>query len=224
MKGVKLNSTVELSVLRLIIDSTLFAKTIFFILLIISVISWAIMINKYIFISRYKSELSRFLKTLANQANRGFVEDCCLHFSKGRAKRLPILILRLIKSKTQDNLKISPEPIINNAINYEANKLKQGMGIIASAANISPLIGLLGTVWGVMYSFISIGQQGTANIAAVAPGIAEALMTTIAGLCAAIPAMTGYNLFSGWIHECLDLHDRISEYTLTILRDTGQEK
>ncbi|MFC1528404.1 MotA/TolQ/ExbB proton channel family protein [Candidatus Latescibacterota bacterium] len=213
-----MNSTVELSVFRLIIDSTLFAKTIFSILLIISVFSWAIMINKYIFVSRYKSELSRFLKTLANQANRGFVEDCCAHFSTGYAKRLPILLLRLIKSKNQGKLTISPEPIINNAIMFEANKLKQGMGILASAANISPLIGLLGTVWGVMYSFMSIGEQGTASIAAVAPGIAEALTTTIAGLCAAIPAMTGHNLFSGWINECLDSHDRISEYALTILK------
>ncbi len=218
MKGIKLNSSIELSVYRLIINSSMFSKIILLILLIISIISWAIMIHKYLYIHGYKSQISQFLKTLASQSNLSYIEDSCAHFSTGSARTMPILLLRLIKSREQGKLKVYPRPIIDNATLHESNKLKKGMGILATAANISPLIGLLGTVWGVMYSFISIGQQGSANIAVVAPGIAEALMTTLSGLCVAIPAMAGHNFLSGWINNCLDSLDCIGEFTLSILK------
>ena len=218
MKGIKLNSSIELSVYRLIMNSSMFSKIILLILLIISIISWAIMIHKYLYINGYKSQISQFLKTLTSQSNLSYIEDSCAHFSTGSARTLPILLLRLIKSREQGKLKVHPRPIIDNATLHESNKLKKGMGILATAANISPLIGLLGTVWGVMYSFISIGQQGTANIAVVAPGIAEALMTTLSGLCVAIPAMAGHNFLSGWINNCLDSLDCIGEFTLAILK------
>ena len=180
--------------------------------------SWAIILQKYFFIKSYKSELSRFLKTLAKQGNPVHIEDSCAHFSKGCARTMPILLLRLIQTQKRGDLMISPCPIVNNVAMHEANKLTKGMGILAASANISPLIGLLGTVWGVMYAFINIGQQGSANITAVAPGIAEALVTTIAGLCVAIPAMAGHNFLTGVINDCLDYLDRISEYTLSILQ------
>ena len=218
MKGIKLNSSIELSVYRLIMNSSMFSKIIFLILLIISIISWAIMIHKFLYINGYKSQISQFLKTLTSQSNLSYIEDSCAHFSTGSARTMPILLLRLIKSREQGKLKVHPRPIIDNATLHESNKLKKGMGILATAANISPLIGLLGTVWGVMYSFISIGQQGSANIAVVAPGIAEALMTTLSGLCVAIPAMAGHNFLSGWINNCLDSLDCIGEFTLSILK------
>jgi len=87
------------------------------------------------------------------------------------------------------------------------------MSVLATTASVSPLIGLLGTVYGIMYSFISIQQMGNATIATVAPGIAEALMTTIAGLCVAIPALVGHNFLSIRINNCLDQLERISEFT-----------
>jgi len=201
----------------------MFSKIIFLILLIISIISWAIMIHKYLYINGYKSQISQFLKTLTSQSNLSYIEDSCAHFSTGSARTMPILLLRLIKSREQGKLKVHPRPIIDNATLHESNKLKKGMGILATAANISPLIGLLGTVWGVMYSFISIGQQGSANIAVVAPGIAEALMTTLSGLCVAIPAMAGHNFLSGWINNCLDSLDCIGEFTLSILKITAKD-
>lgn len=68
---------------------------------------------------------------------------------------------------------------------------------LATIGSVSPLLGLLGTVIGVMNAFIGIGQKGSGNIAAVAPGVAEALITTVAGLAAAIPAVLAYNYFAG---------------------------
>ena len=218
MKGVTLNSSIELTVYRLLLNSSMFTKLIFLILLVISITSWAIMIHKYLFINSYKSEINRFLKTLTSQSNLDYIEERCTHFSNGPAKTMPILMLRLIRSWNQDSLKVPPKAIIDNAILHEANQLKKGMGILATSANISPLIGLLGTVWGVMYSFINIGQQGSASIAVVAPGIAEALMTTLSGLCVAIPAMAGHNFLSGWINNCLDSLECIGEYALSIIQ------
>ena len=213
-----MNPSLELSVYRLIMDASMFTKLILLVLLIISVLSWAIMLNKYLFLNGYRSHISLFLKSLTGQADLAYIEDRCSHFSNGSAKTMPILMLRLIRARSQGKLNIHPRPIIDNAATHEANRLKHGMGILATTANISPLIGLLGTVWGVMYSFISIGQQGSATIAVVAPGIAEALMTTIAGLCVAIPAMAGHNFLTGWINNSLDSLDLISQYAVSILR------
>jgi biopolymer transport protein TolQ len=99
---------------------------------------------------------------------------------------------------------------------HEMNKLQSGMGILATTAAISPLLGLLGTVWGIMYSFINIGQQGSASIATVAPGIAEALVTTIAGLVVAIPAMVGHNFLMGSVFNCLDYIERTAEFAKSL--------
>ena len=75
----------------------------------------------------------------------------------------------------------------------EVRRLESGMSWLATIASVSPFIGLFGTVWGVMDAFAGLGDAGTASLRAVAPGIAEALITTAAGLFAAIPALIAYN-------------------------------
>ena len=75
----------------------------------------------------------------------------------------------------------------------EVRRLERGMSTLATIASVSPFIGLFGTVWGVMDAFTGLGDAGTASLRAVAPGIAEALITTAAGLAAAIPALIAYN-------------------------------
>ncbi len=211
-----MNPDIEFHVYTLIIHASIFTKLILLFLLTISVVSWAIMLHKYLFINNYKSDLAHFLKTLTNQANIAYLEDSCVHFSQGSAKRIPILLLSFIRSRKQGKLIFNPDSILNTAAMQEANRLKKGMGILATSANISPLIGLLGTVWGVMYAFINIRLEGSANITAVAPGIAEALITTIAGFCVAIPAMAGHSFLAVWINLCMDYLDRISEYAVYI--------
>jgi biopolymer transport protein TolQ len=78
----------------------------------------------------------------------------------------------------------------------EVNKLEHWIPFLATTASISPFIGLFGTVWGILIAFAAIAQTGSTNLNAVAPGIAEALITTAAGLLAAIPAVLFYNYFS----------------------------
>ena len=222
MKGAQLGSSIELAAFRLILNSSFFSKLILSMLFIFSTISWAIMIQKFFFLASYRAELSRFLKSITSHGNPEHLEESCKNFTSGVAKTMPILIVRLLRSNSQGKLRMPPDPFISNVAMHETNKLREGMGILATAANVSPLIGLLGTVWGIMYSFMSIGQEGSANIAVVAPGIAEALLTTIGGLLVAIPAMAGHNFLTGRINTCLDMLDSIGEYALSVLNPRAQ--
>ncbi|MGD9770102.1 MAG: tonB-system energizer ExbB [Pseudolabrys sp.] len=78
-------------------------------------------------------------------------------------------------------------------------RINRGTGLLATIGATAPFVGLFGTVWGIMNSFIGISKSQTTNLAVVAPGIAEALLATALGLVAAIPAVVLYNMFSRWI-------------------------
>jgi biopolymer transport protein TolQ len=90
---------------------------------------------------------------------------------------------------------------MDRAANDEVASLERHVGFLATTGNVSPFIGLMGTVWGVMAAFVNIGAQGSASLVVVAPGIAEALIATIAGLAAAIPAVIGYNHCLGRLRD-----------------------
>jgi biopolymer transport protein ExbB len=95
-------------------------------------------------------------------------------------------------------------------VRTEARVTRQGMGILATIGSTSPFVGLFGTVWGIMNSFIGISKSQTTNLAVVAPGIAEALLATAFGLVAAIPAVIIYNHFSRATKRYLELVSRAS--------------
>jgi biopolymer transport protein ExbB len=99
-------------------------------------------------------------------------------------------------------------------------RMIRGTGILATIGATAPFVGLFGTVWGIMNSFIGISKQHTTNLAVVAPGIAEALLATALGLVAAIPAVVMYNLFSRWIAGYRALHaDASAEILRIVSRD-----
>ena len=83
---------------------------------------------------------------------------------------------------------------VEEAAGAQADMLDRNLGLLATTGSVAPFIGLFGTVWGIMDAFQGIGLSGSASLAAVAPGISEALVTTAAGLAAAIPAVVGYNV------------------------------
>ncbi len=96
----------------------------------------------------------------------------------------------------------------------------RGTGILATIGATAPFVGLFGTVWGIMNSFIGISKAHTTNLAVVAPGIAEALLATALGLVAAIPAVVMYNMFSRWIAGYRALHaDASAEILRLVSRD-----
>jgi len=111
---------------------------------------------------------------------------------------------------------------LSRASSVELTKLERNMSWLATTASVAPFIGLFGTVWGIIDAFHGLGDAGAATLRAVAPGISEALITTAAGLFAAIPAVIAYN---GFTHSLREFGARMDDFTLEILnfieRTTG---
>jgi len=95
----------------------------------------------------------------------------------------------------------------------EVRRVEKGMSWLATTGSVSPFIGLFGTVWGIIDAFSGLGSSGAASLRAVAPGIAEALLTTAAGLAAAIPAVIFYNQF---LQNIRDLGQRLDTFALEV--------
>ncbi|MBT8331354.1 MAG: MotA/TolQ/ExbB proton channel family protein [Deltaproteobacteria bacterium] len=112
-----------------------------------------------------------------------------------------------------DNIKRA----LRRAITTEMTRMTQMVPFLATTGNTAPFIGLFGTVWGIMNSFVGIGQKGSANLAVVAPGISEALVATAAGLAAAIPAVIAYNFFMSKIRVVESEMDSFSADLLNII-------
>ena len=109
---------------------------------------------------------------------------------------------------------------LERELNAAGRAMSAGTGILATIGAVSPFVGLFGTVWGIMRSFIGISQAQTTNLAVVAPGIAEALLATAVGLVAAIPAVIIYNLFARGVagHKAV-LADAVAEIMRLLSRD-----
>ena len=109
---------------------------------------------------------------------------------------------------------------LERELNAAGRRMSAGTGILATIGSVSPFVGLFGTVWGIMRSFIGISRAQTTNLAVVAPGIAEALLATAVGLVAAIPAVVIYNLFARGVagHKAV-LADAVAEVMRLLSRD-----
>ena len=90
---------------------------------------------------------------------------------------------------------------MESQVGAEADELSNRLNFLATVGSVAPFVGLFGTVWGIMNSFFSIGQQQNSSLAVVAPGISEALFATAIGLFAAIPAVIAYNRFSHGVNK-----------------------
>jgi len=103
------------------------------------------------------------------------------------------------------------------AIAKEADSLQSGLPVLATVGSVTPFVGLFGTVWGIMHSFIGIAEQQNTNLAVVAPGIAEALLATGLGLLAAIPAVIFYNKLSADSDKIVAGYEAFADEFATIL-------
>jgi biopolymer transport protein TolQ len=179
-----------------------------------SIASWGIILYKLWSFGRISSQSSRFLEAFRRSAKFSEVQAICqsLHesplvgiFQAGYAELN--LQLRQANANPMSNPgPASPRPVLKSlaavdrallrASNVEVNKLEKRITFLATTAAVSPFIGLFGTVWGIIGAFQGIAQTGSTSLGTVAPGIAEALVTTAAGLAAAIPAVYFYNLLT----------------------------
>ena len=186
-------------------QATLEAKVIIFCLLVFSIVAWSVMIAKALQMRRAK-KLNRLFNTefrtqkrVLDVFDRRVQADGCPMFMVYQAGSLE-LDARLknpegtgrrtfVSLKGMEHVKRSLE----NTVAQESLKLESGLILLAIAVSGAPFLGLLGTVWGVMSTFGHIAQQLSASLTTMAPGVAAALITTVAGLLVAIPSMFGYN-------------------------------
>jgi biopolymer transport protein TolQ len=205
------------------------AKFILALLALFSIGSWAIILGKLVQLSRADRQTSRFLE--AFHRSQRFSEVNAQSTKLGGSPLVGIFqagyaeIDSQIKSSPdmdrsgeKRSYKISSVPALERtltrAVNVELQGVTRWLGFLATTAAASPFIGLFGTVWGIMQAFNDIGLQGSTSIVAVAPGIAEALINTAAGLAAAIPALISYNYFSQYSRR---LRTRMEDFSLEFL-------
>lgn len=182
------------------------ARIVLGILLILSVFSWAIIFQKSHQLGQIEPNTTKFLQMF--RAGRGLPDPQTLRVGAGATPLVAVyeagyreLEAQLGGGNPRPGAAPSGRPKNTNAVGVEmqlaagdqVRHLEKGMPWLATTASVSPFIGLFGTVWGVMDAFAGLGDAGTASLRAVAPGIAEALITTAAGLFAAIPALVAYN-------------------------------
>jgi biopolymer transport protein TolQ len=187
----------------IIFHSGIVAKLVLAILTVLSVISWSIAIDKFRQFRRCERHTRRFLMLLpkdfsifeASRHGRGFHDSNLPHLLLDAATSVEkdLAVLPAVTEGHARTLALSAK----NAMERRALKLMEDMernlGFLATTASVSPFLGLFGTVWGVLNSFLSMGQMGSASLTVVGPGVAEALITTVFGLGAAIPALVAYN-------------------------------
>lgn len=212
--------------------SNLAGRAIVIVLFVGSMLVWSLMMTKYGEIRAAERTSVRFLaayrkekRPLALYLKRQKFEGSPLYEVYEKACRALGSVLEIRGTDPNDlflggtgaEIRLS-EPQLNHvrtavdrAVSDQALLLESGMGVLAQAVTVAPLLGLLGTVWGVMESFETVVRGGSAMLTSVAPGVAGALLTTVVGLLVALPSSIGYNLLSDRIRRLAVEMDNFSQ-------------
>jgi biopolymer transport protein TolQ len=201
------------SIFELFLAAGPMAKFVFAVLGGMSLASWAIMLGKFLQFRKIDTETHDFLQVFRQSQRFSEVNEAASRLTSsplvGIFQAGYVDLDSQIKAardaggsgsfriKSLEGLRRS----LRRAIGVEQTVLSRGTGFLATTAAASPFIGLFGTVWGIMVAFRDIGVSGSTSLATVAPGIAEALINTAAGLAAAIPALIGFNYFANSIRQ-----------------------
>jgi biopolymer transport protein TolQ len=207
------------SIMDMISHSSWTAKAVLLVLLLFSIISWAIILHKMFVYRLAKEEDGRFMAIFSKSESLTNIYNFCRGLKYSPLARLFLTgyhELYLFQEMSKTNREKTANPVakdaiteadlkgihlaLGKAINRELERLSNRLEFLATTGSTTPFIGLFGTVWGIMHSFRVIGVKGSASIGGVAPGIAEALIATAAGLVAAIPAVIFYNYLSNKVH------------------------
>ncbi len=203
------SDSLSTGILALVWNSGPIAKFVLFVLMIFSIVSWALIVEKAFQFRRVRRQTFEFLRVF-REARRTSV----VHTAARRLRQSPLAqlyfaayqevsgipeVLDKVLDDFDEGLGSDRLEAVHRALRrasaLEVARLEHYLPFLATTASSTPFIGLFGTVWGVMAAFHGIGAQGSASLAVVAPGISEALVATAAGLGAAIPAVIGYNYF-----------------------------
>ena len=215
----------------------LVVKAVLLMLILFSVFSWAIIWFKFNQITKAFKDSGRFMDfffktkkfdTIAAQADRFAASPLVVLFSEGYSELKQVMEGDARDSGGGVSTDLGGVENVSRALrratNLEVNRLEKYITFLATTGSTSPFIGLFGTVWGIMVAFEGIGRTGSASLAVVAPGIAEALIATAVGLVAAIPAVIAYNHFQHKIRVLIKEMDSFSTEFLNIVQRTISSK
>lgn len=200
--------------LELILTGTIATKVVLGVLVILSLLSWAIMLAKWREFSRMRKASSEFLRKFERAHNLDEVIAATARMRPNAFTRVFDRAQQFL-SDTKPALGATPDRearlsgsqvealrlLLDAQTTSERDALGKYVPWLASIGSVSPLIGLLGTVLGIISAFIGVATQGSGNLSAVAPGVADALVATAAALAVAIPAVFGYNFFANRLNR-----------------------
>ena len=217
-QAVGLGTNTDFSLISLFLRADIIVKSVIIILIICSVYSWAVIIEKF----RKKKKI--------NQSSEEFEEEfwnskSAENFYNGLPDNIedPMTVVfkdameSLLKKKSKTNLSERMSTLLEVGVEKQMSKIDKGFTFLATVGSTAPFIGLFGTVWGIMNSFQSIAISRNTSLAIVAPGIAEALFATALGLLAAIPAVVAYNKFNTDSKKYSQKLENFSKRFLTII-------
>ncbi len=212
--------------IELLLDASPVVQAVMLILAFMSIAAWAVALAKSYQIRKLARQSSKFEKQFWDtqelsglytqvEARRYEASGAALIFADGfkefvRLKQQGVTDATDLIAGSQRSMKI--------AFTRQSDRLENHLSFLATVGSSAPYIGLFGTVWGVMHAFQSLGNVQHATLAAVAPGISEALIATAIGLFAAIPAVISYNRLSNKVDRLLSEYENFAEGFLTILQ------
>jgi biopolymer transport protein TolQ len=216
----------------LLLNAGIVVKLVLALLLFFSVVSWSIILFKLFQVQRANNGSERFMDlfwkssrfdAIASQVDRFVGCPLAVLFNEAYAE-----LNKLMNRESRNGAGLSTDlgrvenvsRALRRATNSELTRLERYLTFLATTGSTSPFIGLFGTVWGIMTAFEGIGKSGSASLAVVAPGIAEALIATAIGLVAAIPAVMAYNHFQHKIRVLTNEMDSFSTEFLNIVQRT----
>jgi biopolymer transport protein TolQ len=194
------------SIPSLVLQASPFSKAVLGLLVALSVYSWAVMWDRLRLYARVRRQDARFLQVFRGGEGSGDLRGIAMQHPLSVLAKAALAGQKASEQHTGEGVGPAARfELVQRAMDRTADDavthLERHVSFLATTGSVAPFIGLMGTVWGVMVSFVNIGAQGSATLVVVAPGIAEALIATIAGLAAAIPSVIGYNHCLGKLRE-----------------------
>jgi biopolymer transport protein TolQ len=221
---------------QLIADAGPVSAAVLIILGIFSLVSWAIILSKWLVFRKAEAQSRAFLDVFRRSKKFSDVRSVCKQLGasplvgvflagyneldyqlRARDKGNPSSEVDEGRQSSRIKSLDSVARSLVRSTNLEVMKLESRLGFLATTGSATPFIGLFGTVWGIMNAFRQIGVVQAANISVVAPGVSEALIATAAGLAAAIPAVIFYNYYANWVKRLSTEMDDFSLEYLTII-------
>jgi biopolymer transport protein TolQ len=188
------------------------------VLIVLSIYSWTVIFSKLGSLRSARKTNARFLRAFRKSPN---IEAVVAATEQYRPSPMVTVfdfgyeeLERQVKSRGQIANRTAVERALQLGVREELLRLENRMNVLATAASVSPFVGLLGTVMGIIRAFEALSTQGSTSLRAVGPGIAEALYATALGLFAAIPAAMAYNSFGNQIRE---IGSRMDDFSLEFL-------